>query len=242
MNPRPSLGSLVLLVSLMINSNMVQGDPPAATNKPASETAQAAGETTSPAAEDRLGEMITIPAGSFLMGNNGHEGFGDPEELPRHPVDLPTYQIGKYEVTRGQFRKFIEAGGYDDPKYWFPEGWKWKESDVIDYAGMQGKVRHTVRPNAAEKRREPEHWASEQEWIGHGFNHPRFTQTDNHPVVGVTYYEAEAYCKRAGGRFPADFPILNFPRWSAETSRAFCCRLIRRTEHPRVCRPSDPIS
>lgn len=31
---------------------------------------------------NRLGEMVTIPAGSFLMGNNGHEGFGGPDSLP----------------------------------------------------------------------------------------------------------------------------------------------------------------
>jgi len=75
------------------------------------------GKTTEAAdTNNRLGEMVTIPAGSFLMGNNGHEGFGVPEEFPQHSVYLPTYQIGKYEVTRGQYRKFIEAGGYDDPK------------------------------------------------------------------------------------------------------------------------------
>ena len=73
---------------------------------------------------NRLGEMVTVPAGSFLMGNNGHEGYEGPEEFPQHSVYLPTYQIGKYEVTRGQYRKFIEAGGYKDPSYWSDEGWK----------------------------------------------------------------------------------------------------------------------
>jgi len=42
----------------------------------------------------RLGEMVTIPAGTFLMGNNGHEGVGGPEEFPQHPVYLPTCEIG----------------------------------------------------------------------------------------------------------------------------------------------------
>ncbi len=101
-------------------------------------------------------------------------------------MNLPTYQIGKYEVTRGQYRRFMEAGGYEDSRYWSAEGWKWKESDLIVYAGMNGSVTHTVRPNANEKRRQPEHWEAEQEWIGHGHDHPRFTQTDKHPVVGVT--------------------------------------------------------
>ncbi len=148
---------------------------------------------------NHLGEMVTIPAGSFPMGNGGHEGFGGPEEFPQHTVSLPTYQIGKYEVTRGEYRKFIEAGGYGNPKYWSAAGWKWKERT---------------------KRREPDHWAAEQEWIGHGHDHPRFIQTDQHPVVGVTYYEAEAYCKWAGGRLPTEAEWEKASRWDEQNQHA----------------------
>ena len=76
---------------------------------------------------------MTIPAGHFLMGNSGHEKIKNAEELPQHSVFLPAYEIGKYEVTRGQYRKFIEAGGYGNPEYWSPEGWDWKESDYIGF-------------------------------------------------------------------------------------------------------------
>ena len=131
----------------------------------------------------RLGEMIAIPAGSFLMGNNGAEPFSTDSELPQRRIDLPTYEIGRYEVTHGEYRKFMKADGYDDPGYWSEEGWKWKEQ-----AG----------------RKEPAQWATEREWVGHGYGPHRFTQTDKHPVVGVTYYEAEAYCKWAGGRLPTE--------------------------------------
>ena len=87
------------------------------------------------------GEMIIIPAGEFIMGNNK----GSWEEQPEHKLYLPDYQIGKHEVTRGEYRKFMEAGGYNDPKYWSVEGWIWRQGNIVVHAGMYGQVNYAER-------------------------------------------------------------------------------------------------
>ncbi|MFQ6015756.1 MAG: formylglycine-generating enzyme family protein [Anaerolineae bacterium] len=52
--------------------------------------------------------MIEIPAGPFIMGSN----IGDPDEGPAHEVDLPAFEIDKFEVTNADFAKFVEATDY----------------------------------------------------------------------------------------------------------------------------------
>jgi len=141
-------------------------------------------------------EMIYIPAGSFLMGNNGNEGYSYPVELPQHEVYLSGYWIGKYEVTRGEYRRFMETGGYSNRACWSSAGWNWKVSN---------------------SRTEPRYWAAEQTW----FVGQTFTQTDSHPVVGVTYYEAEAYCAWAGGHLPTEAQWEKAARWTGSYPNVF---------------------
>ena len=55
-------------------------------------------------------KMVLIPAGSFEMGDHFKEG--EPHELPVHTVELDAFYMDRYEVTVGQFRKFVEESGY----------------------------------------------------------------------------------------------------------------------------------
>lgn len=142
-------------------------------------------------------EMIYIPAGSFQMGNNGSEPYSYPHELPQHSVYLSGYWIGKYEVTRGEYAQFMAAGGYSNPAYWSAEGWSWR---------LAAKSRN---PEVGPPRTQPSYWGAVQDW-GTG----SFTQTDQHPVVGVTYYEAEAFCNWAGGHLPTEAQWEKAARWT----------------------------
>jgi formylglycine-generating enzyme required for sulfatase activity len=63
--------------------------------------------------DPRSGEMTTIPAGKFLMGEGSEQ----------HEVFLPDYRIGKYPVTNAEYRRFIDAGGYRDKSWWTDAGW-----------------------------------------------------------------------------------------------------------------------
>ena len=57
-------------------------------------------------------EMVVIPAGQFMMGSPSNEEGRDVDEGPVHRVQVPSFALGKYEVTRGQFAAFVKETGY----------------------------------------------------------------------------------------------------------------------------------
>lgn len=60
--------------------------------------------------------MILIPTGDFMMGSPEHKG--DISEKPLHRVYLDAYYIYKYEVTNGQFRRFVHESRYEAEGSW----------------------------------------------------------------------------------------------------------------------------
>lgn len=65
---------------------------------------------------DGHGDYVYVPAGAFKMGDNF--GDGEARERPVHIVELDAFYIGKFEITNGEWRKFRDDPGYDDPKFW----------------------------------------------------------------------------------------------------------------------------
>ena len=80
-------------------------------------------------------EMVVIPAGSFRMGCLNDDGDCDPDEFPVHRVTVPSFALGKYEVTFAEWDACVAAGGCDgyrppnDPNR---EGWGRGSRPVIN--------------------------------------------------------------------------------------------------------------
>jgi formylglycine-generating enzyme required for sulfatase activity len=125
----------------------------------------AAGEVLGYLGDPRLGEMVVVPAGKFLMGESKEQ-----DELfllregkeQQHMLFLPAYRLGKYPVTNAEYGRFIEARGYQDKRWWTKAGWIEKERSG---------------------------WAEPHSWDNRRVNQP------NQPVVGVSWYESMAYCR-----------------------------------------------
>ncbi|GAB2179603.1 SUMF1/EgtB/PvdO family nonheme iron enzyme [Dongia sp. agr-C8] len=80
-------------------------------------------------------EMVSIPAGSFLMGSPESEDDRDEKEGPQTKIDIRAFAIGKYPVTRGQFAEFIQATGYKPARRCFAEvsHGKWEETSKASW-------------------------------------------------------------------------------------------------------------
>ena len=77
--------------------------------------------------------MIEIPTGPFIMGSNA--GAGD--EAPAHEVDLPAFEIDRFEVTNADFAIFVAATGYQTDAEKEERSRNWQRA-------AQGKDNHPV--------------------------------------------------------------------------------------------------
>jgi gamma-glutamyl hercynylcysteine S-oxide synthase len=135
-------------------------------------------------------EALLIPATSWQLGSAGGPGFSFDNERPAHAVSVPEFEMDAQPVTWAQFVEFVDDGGYDREEIWQPAGWQWLQQLA-----------------AGEGRRGPRH--VEEIGVASGaVMQTRFGRATrmagNQPVQHVSWWEADAWCRWAGRRLPAE--------------------------------------
>lgn len=105
--------------------------------------------------------MLEVPAGDYPLSAH----LGGTQRVERFWLD-------RHLVTVARYRRFIEADGYEERKFWSAKGWAFvRERDLTA----------------------PRFW-DEPKWA-------RF-QRPVRPVIGVSWYEADAFARFEGRRLP----------------------------------------
>jgi len=140
--------------------------------------------------------MVTIQGGEFMMGTDNPIIPTDLEG-PARPVKVSTFMIDKFEVSNAHFKEFVDATGYVTESEKF--GW----SFVFDKALTQ-EQQDAIQVAVAGA----EWWLPVE---GADWRHPEGPWADvfadgreNHPVVQVSWNDADAYCKWRGARLPTE--------------------------------------
>src|SRR5262249_54008747 len=142
---------------------------------------------------DDAAEMMLVPAGDFLMGSDISEPDALEHERPRHRVTVDAFYIDKYEVSNAQYERFIQADQYERPAAWSSEGWSWRQRVAVPPGIPQGA---SVMRGRLESLR--------QSALGAPEDDRELQEVLRQPVTSVSWYEADAYCRWAGKRLPAE--------------------------------------
>lgn len=111
------------------------------------------------------------------------EGFTFDNERAPHEVAVPEFEIDALPVSWGQYVEFVEDGGYDEPRWWTPDGWAWVQ---------------------ANSRRCPRHVEQLRGGVLARRNGVLARVPLGQPVMHVSWFEAEAWCRWAGRRLPTE--------------------------------------
>lgn len=127
--------------------------------------------------------MRRIGKGPFVIGVN--PGFNDPENdaYDGKPRVIAEYYIDAHEVTNARFKRFVAAGAYSQERFW-PEAGR----DRVALSAFRGQP---------------------QSWVGEDYP----AGAADHPVTGVSWYEAMAYCRWRSLAEGGDFRLPTEWQW-----------------------------
>lgn len=128
---------------------------------------------------------------------------------PRPPIGVPNApetDIDATPVTWGQFLEFIDDLGYDNRSNWSEEGWKW-----IQNRPNETKASDQTPPEA---RRAPRYVTQTRGAVVVQRFERSVRLRLGEPVMHVSLWEAQAWCRWAGRRLPTE------PEWQAAATYA----------------------
>jgi len=129
-------------------------------------------------------KLVLIPPGEFMMGSSAEERDRPRMERPQHRVRITRpFRLGRHEVTVGQFRQFVNQTGYKTEAEKDGKG----GLALINGKGVQD-------PRFV--------WTN-----------PGFPQTDDHPVVHVSWNDAMAFCQWLSDKEGAEFVLPSEAQW-----------------------------
>jgi iron(II)-dependent oxidoreductase len=128
-------------------------------------------------------ELVRVPAGRAELGIQRDSGvFGWDNEFEACTAEVPEFSIDRYKVTNGQFRRFLEEGGYEDRALWRDVDWEWRNGLGISH---------------------PAFWV----WRGDGWAYRSMFDEVPLPLdwpVYVSHAEANAYARWQGKMLPTE--------------------------------------
>ncbi|MGV6825865.1 MAG: selenoneine synthase SenA [bacterium] len=133
--------------------------------------------------QGRLDGDASIPGGTFMLGASRQDGFVFDNEKWAHSHQVEPFAISRAAVSNAEYAAFVDAGGYNEPRYWDAEGQAWlKTAD----------------------RQCPRYWRrGEQGWEMRRFDNWEPLPLDA-AVIHVNWHEAQAYCRWAQRRLPTE--------------------------------------
>ena len=154
--------------------------------------------------------MAWVPGGEFTMGTDHPESA--PAERPAHRVRVDGFWIDVAEVTNAQFRRFVEASHYLTTAE-RPVDWEQLRSELPpgtpkppDEKLVPGSLVFSAPDHPVSLDDQTAWWR----WVpGASWRHPEGTDStldgkDDHPVIQVSWDDAESYARWAGKRLPTE--------------------------------------
>lgn len=143
-------------------------------------------------------DRVAVPDGPVVLGTDERSWSYD-NERPAHAVRVLGFTIDRFPVTTRRYAAFIDDDGYRRPELWSARGWQWLQDE--------GHVA-------------PEGWrrtGDGQWWL------QRFAQLEpldpHRPVERISYFEAEAFARWAGGRLPSEVEWEKVAGWDPARQR-----------------------